>query len=83
MARLTHYPDHSLGSIALVLFPRALLKLPPSQPPSELSLKNTWHCLAGLLIHVGGPTWVSRALRVRSQGPYEGKLRGPQSCLLC
>lgn len=34
-ARVTHYANHSLGSIAMVLSPRALLKLPSSKPPIE------------------------------------------------
>lgn len=52
----------------MVLSPRALLKLPSSKPPIESSLKNTWHGLAGLLIRVLGPMWVSWDLRVRSKG---------------
>lgn len=68
MARVAHYANRSLGSIAMVLSPRALLKLPSSKPPIESSLKNTWHGLAGLLIRVLGPMWVSWDLRVRSKG---------------
>lgn len=35
MTRVAHHANYSLGSIALVLSPRALLKLPSSKPPIE------------------------------------------------
>lgn len=73
MTRLAHHADHSPWEYSTGAVPQG-----PAE--TEPSLKNTWHHLAGLPIHILGPTWVSQDLRTKKQGAQREEMCSLQSC---